>query len=245
MDADLLHDLAPTGKLRAAINLGNVVLAQKDSATGEAKGVSVDLARELARRLSVPLDLVLFDIAGKVVEAIRDGAWDIAFLALDPARAEQIEFTAPYVIIEGTYMVHAHTAFRTVEDVDQPGMRIAVGKNAAYDLYLSRTLKHAELVRAPTSAQAIELFVAERLDAAAGVRETLMQHARSNPQVRVMNGRFMAIEQAMAMPRGREAGARYLRAFVEEMKAEGFVAKALATSGQRDATVAPPAPLST
>jgi polar amino acid transport system substrate-binding protein len=238
---DAAKDLAPGGKLRTAINFGNPVLAQKDPATGEPRGVSVDLARQLGRRLGVPVELVTFDAAGKVFDALGTGAWDVAFLAIEPVRAAQIAFTAPYVVIEGTYLVPVSSPLRAIADVDREGVRIAVGNKSAYDLYLTRTLKRAQIVRAPTSPAAIELFVTDRLEAAAGVKQPLVQYAKTNPSVRVMDGRFMAIEQAIGTPRGREAGARYLRQFVEEMKASGFVARGLERSGQGDATVAPPA----
>jgi len=238
-----LSELAPTGKLRAAINFGNPVLAQKDPATGEPRGVSVDLARELGRRLGVPVELVTFDAAGKVFAALKTGAWDIAFLAIDPARATEIAFTAPYVVIEATYLVPADSPLRTIEDVDRDGVRVAVGNKSAYDLYLTRTLKRAQLVRVPTSPAAIDIFLKDKLEAAAGVKQPLLQFAKTHPNVRVMDGRFMAIEQAMGTPRGREAGARYLREFIEEMKASGFVARGLERSGQGDATVAPKAPV--
>jgi len=236
-------ELAPTGKLRAAINFGNPVLAQKDPATGEPRGVSVDMARELGRRLGVPVELVTFDAAGKVFAALKTGGWDIAFLAIDPARAAEIAFTAPYVVIEATYMVPVDSPLRTIEDVDRDGVRVAVGNKSAYDLYLTRTLKRAQLVRVPTSPEAIDVFLKDKLEAAAGVKQPLLQFAKTNPNVRVMDGRFMVIEQAMGTPRGREAGARYLREFVEEMKASGFVARGLERSGQGDATVAPKAPV--
>lgn len=239
---DVVKDLAPTGKVRAAINFGNAVLAQKDSATGEPRGVSVDLARELGRRVGLPVELVTFDAAGKVFEAIKAGAWDIAFLAIDPARAAEISFTAPYVVIEGTYLVRADSPLRTIEDVDREGVRVAVGKNAAYDLYLTRTLKHAQLIRASTSPGAIELFLTDQLEAAAGVKQPLVEFAKANPNVRVMEGRFMVIDQAMGTPKDREVGARYLGIYVEEMKATGFVAEALRRSGV-DATVAPLVPI--
>jgi polar amino acid transport system substrate-binding protein len=236
-------ELAPTGKMRAAINFGNPVLAQKDPATGEPRGVSVDLARELGRRLGVPVELVTFDAAGKVFEALKTGAWDIAFLAIDPARAAEIAFTAPYVVIEATYLVPADSPLRTIEDVDRDGVRVAVGNKSAYDLYLTRTLKRAQLVRVPTSPEAIDVFLKDKLEAAAGVKQPLLQFAKTHPNVRVMDGRFMAIEQAMGTPKGREAGALYLREFVEEMKASGFVARGLEKSGQGDATVAPRVPV--
>ena len=240
---EVVKDLAPTGKLRAAINFGNPVLAQKDPATGEPRGVSVDLARELGRRLALPVELITYDAAGKVFDALKTGAWDIAFLAIDPARATEISFTAPYVVIEGTYLVPADSPLRTIGDVDREGVRVAVGNKSAYDLYLTRTLKRAQLVRAPTSPAAIEVFLRDGLEAAAGVKQPLVQFAKGNPEVRVMDGRFMVIEQAMGSPKGRESGARYLREFVEEMKASGFVATGLERSGQRDATIAPPSPV--
>ena len=211
--------------------------------TGEPEGVSIDLARELGRWLSVPVRLVTYDAAGKVVAAVATGAWDVAFLARDPARATDILFTTPYVIIEGTYLVREQAPFHSVDELDRPGIRIAVGKGAAYDLYLTRTLRHAALVRSDTSAGAVDLFLEAGLDAAAGVRHPLVEFARSHPGVRVIEGRFTAIEQAVATPRSRTAAWRYLEEFIERMKASGFVADALARSGQRDASVAPPAPV--
>ncbi len=242
VSADVVKDLAPTGKLRAAINLGNMVLAQKAAATGELGGVTVDLARELGRRLAVPVELIPFDAAGKVFDALKSGAWDIAFLAIEPVRAAEISFTAPYVIIEGVYMVPATSPLQTVADVDREGVRIAVNKGSAYDLYLTRTLKHASLVRGESGT---DLLLKDKLEAAAGVKQPLVEFAKSNPSVRIMPGRFMEIRQAMGTPKvrlaGREAAPRYLHAFVEEMKASGFVAKALERSHQPDAAVAPAA----
>jgi polar amino acid transport system substrate-binding protein len=238
--------LAPQGRLRAAINLGNPVLAQQD-AGGAPRGVSVDLARALGERLGVPVELVVFDAAGRVVEALKTGAWDLAFLAIDPVRAAEIAFTPPYVIIEGTYLVRADSPYRAVEDLDRDGVRIAVGKGAAYDLFLTRALKQAQLVRADTSAAAIDLFVtqgaSQGLQAAAGVRHPLAKAAQRHRELRVLDGRFTAIEQALGIPRARAAGSAYLHAFVEEMKASGFVAEALARSGQGEAAVAPAVPL--
>jgi polar amino acid transport system substrate-binding protein len=236
---DVLKDLAPTGKLRAAINLGNMVLAQKDPATGQPKGITPDLARELGRRLGVPVELVPFDAAGKVFEAVKTGALDVMFLAIEPVRANEIAFTAPYVLIEGVYMVPKDSKIASVADVDHDGIRIGVSRNSAYDLYLTRTLKHATLVRGDDG---IALFVKDKLDAAGGVKQPLVAYAKTNPNVRILDGRFMEIRQAMGTPRGRgEAGARYLGAFIEEMKASGFVADALKRSNQPDAAVAPPA----
>lgn len=229
----VLKDLAPNGILHAAINFGNPVLAQP-GADGEPHGVSVALAKSLAEELGVGLELRTYDAAGKVFAALEEDAWTLAFLAIEPVRAAQISFSKPYVLIEGTYLVKAESPYSKIEDLDQPGLRLAVGNGAAYDLYLSRTLQHAELQRADTSAGAVDLFIDQGLDAAAGVRQPLEQVAAKNPNYRVMQGAFTAIRQAVAVPRGRDAGAAYVRDFVERRLAEGFVRGALLASGQTD-----------
>ncbi len=236
--SDVVKELAPTGTLRAAINLGNVVLVQKDDPSGELKGVSPALARELARRLGVAVKLVEFDAAGKSFEALKSGAVDIVFLAIEPVRAAELAFTAPYVIIEGVYMVPKDSPLKTVADIDRAGVRIGVNKNSAYDLFLTRTLKHATLVRGESG---VDLFMHEKLEAAGGIKQPLSAFVKTHPDLRLIDGRFMEIRQAMGTAKGRDAGARYLHAFVEEMKASGFVADALKRSNQPDATVAPPA----
>jgi polar amino acid transport system substrate-binding protein len=233
---DVLKDLAPTGKLRAAINFGNGVLAQKGP-NGEAKGITPDLATALAKRLGVEVEFVTFEAAGKVFEAAKAGAWDIGFVAIEPVRAAEIEFSAPYVVIDGTYMVRKDSPLKEVGDVDKPGIRIAVGVGSAYDLYLTRTLKHATLMRHDTDG--IGMFKKDKLEVAGGVRQPLESYAKNDPTLRVMDGRFMAIQQAMGMPKGRGPAPDYLRGFVEEMKASGFVADALKRSNQPDAMVAP------
>jgi polar amino acid transport system substrate-binding protein len=238
--ADAARSLAPTGRLRAAINLGNAVLAQR-SATGELTGVSVVLAKTLGERLNLPVDLIPYDAAARVFEAAGSGAWDIAFLANEPERAAKISFSAPYVSIDGTYLVRRDAPFARVADLDRKGITIAVGQGAAYDLALTRVLKNAELKRAPTSAAAIALFLSGATDAAGGVRQALMDAARTRNDVRVLPDRFTQIEQCMAVPRGREAGAAYVRAFLEEMKASGRVRAALDATGQDGAVVSPPA----
>jgi polar amino acid transport system substrate-binding protein len=234
---EVIKDLAPTGTLRAAINAGNVVLVQKD-ASG-VHGVTVDLANELARRLGTPVALTVYDTAGKVTDAVKAGEWDIAFLAIEPVRAAVIGFTAPYAIIEGTYMVAADSPLKTIADVDRDGTRIAVAKGSAYDLYLTRTLQHATLVRYPSPPLALEGFVADKLDAAAGVRQFLATHAKAHPDMRVMPEHFQEIREAMGAPLGRDTGLQYLKTFVEEMKADGFVAKSLQRAGQADAVIGP------
>ena len=233
--------LAPTGTLRAAINFGNPVLATKDPATGEPRGVSVDLAREIAKRLGVPLALVTYTAAGKVVADARANVWDIAFVAIDPARAVDMDYSAPYVLIEGAYAVPHDSAIRTNSDVDRAGNRVVVAAGSAYDLYLSRELKLAQIVRTATSQAPVGTMMAERYEVAAGVKQQLESDAKRLPDVRLLDGRFMVIRQAMATPTGRLEGARYLADFVEEMKASGFVAEGLRRSGVEGATVAPPA----
>lgn len=233
--------LAPTGTLRAAINLGNPVLASKDPATGEARGVSVDLSRELARRLGVPLALVTVATAAKSVEAIKSGTCDVGYVAIDPARAVDLDYTAPYVLIEGAYLVPRDSSLQRNADVDRAGVRVVVGAASAYDLHLARALKQAQIVRVPTSEQVVPTMLAQHLEVAAGVKQQLQADAKRVAGVRLLDGHFMVISQAMATAKGREAGASYLGAFVEELKASGFVATALARNGIDGAVVAPPA----
>jgi polar amino acid transport system substrate-binding protein len=235
VSSEIVKEFAPTGTLRAAINYGNSVLVQR-SASGELSGITVDLATELGRRLGVTVTLVPFDAAGKVFEALKIGAWDVGFLAVEPVRAAEIDFTAPYVIIEGVYMVPKDSALKTVADVDRDGVRVSVNKGSAYDLYLTRTLKHATLTR---SDDGVGTFKKDKLEAAGGVRQPLEEYAKTDPSVRVMDGRFMAIQQAMGMPKGRSKAHAYLKSFVEEMKASGFCAASLKRANQPDAQVAP------
>jgi polar amino acid transport system substrate-binding protein len=232
-------ELAPSGTLRAAINFGNPVLATKDSATGEPRGVSVDLSRELARRLGVPLELVPYNAAGKVVEGVKPNAWDVAFVAIDPVRGADMDQTAPYVIIEGVYAVPRTSAIRTNSEVDRSGVRVVLATGSAYDLYLTRELKQAQLVRVPTSAVVVDTMVAGTYEVAAGVRQQLEADARRVPNTRLLDGRFMVIAQAMALPKGRPAAAQYLGGFVESVKASGFVGDALKRNGIEGAAVAP------
>lgn len=230
----LAADLAPTGTLRASINLGNPVLAQ---GTPEAPGgVTVDIARELARRLGVPVSFQCFDAARKSFEALRTGAADVAFLAVAPARAAEVEFTAPYVLIEGVYAVAADSPIRTADDVDRPGVRVGVKEGSAYDLFLTRTLENAEVVR---GADGIDAFRDLGLDAAAGIRQPLTRHVAADPGLRLVEPRFMQIRQAVALARDhRPAAASFLNELVEDLKSSGRIAESLARSGQ-DASVAP------
>jgi polar amino acid transport system substrate-binding protein len=234
-------DLAPSGKLRAGINFGNVLLAGKDPKTGEPRGVVVDLARELARRLGVPLEMIPFESAGKMADAVKGGVWDVAFLATDPARANEISFSAPFTEIESTYLVPAGSPLKAIADVDRPGVRVAVSAKSAYDLHLSRTLKHAELVRAPSVHASYELFIAQKLDALAGARPALITYAEQHPGSRVLEGRYSTVQHAVGTAKAREAAAKYLREFAEDVKASGFVARSIEKNAARGLTVAPAA----
>jgi polar amino acid transport system substrate-binding protein len=237
--AAAIADLAPRGRLRAAINFGNPILATREATTGEARGVSVDLSRQLAKRLGVPVELVLYSAAGKVVEGLRSDAWDVAFVAIDPARAVDMDFTAPYVVIEGAYLVPQGSPIRSNAEVDREGVRVTVGAGSAYDLYLLRELRKAQIVRAPTSPAVVDMMVEQKFEVAAGVKQQLEADAKRLPGVRLLDGRFMVINQAMATPKGRASGLRYLAGFVEEMKSSGFVAAALAKHNIEGATIAP------
>jgi polar amino acid transport system substrate-binding protein len=245
-NTQVLKELAPQNKLRAAINFGNPILATRGASAGAAPtGVSVDLATELARRLGVPLELVTFESAGAVVDALKEAKLDIGFVAIDPVRGADIVYSAPYVVIEGAYLVRNGSAVLRNDDVDKPGMRIVVGNASAYDLYLKRELKHATLVRAASSPLVTDYFLANNIEIAAGVKQQLQADAARLPGLRLLEGRFMVINQAIGMPRSHassDVGARYLRRFVEEMKSSGFVAAALKRQGIEGAAVGPMQP---
>ncbi|KAI3590792.1 ABC transporter, substrate-binding protein (cluster 3, basic aa/glutamine/opines) [Cupriavidus sp. U2] len=242
IDDNARRELAPNGTIRASINVGNPILANLD-AQGNPVGVSVDLAGEFARRLGVPLELVVFDAAGKSVDAVTAEQADFGFFAVDPVRGAGIAFSAPYVLIEGAYLVRNDSPVRTCDEVDLPGRGVVVGKGSAYDLYLTRTLRHAHIVRAPTSPSVVQTFLEQGADVAAGVRQQLEADAARTPGLRLLPGRFMVIQQAMGVPKARSPEAvALLRRFVEEMKASGFVSDALTRHGIEGASVAPMTP---
>jgi polar amino acid transport system substrate-binding protein len=240
IDSAIVKAFTPTGTLRASINLGNPILANRDPQSGEPTGVSVDLARAFAQRLGVPLELVVFDAAGKSVEAVSDERADFGFFAVDPKRGETIAFTAPYVLIEGFYLVRADSPIRANADVDQPHNRVAVGNGSAYDLFLSRELKAAQIVRAPTSPTVVQTFLEQTLEVAAGVKQQLEADAAKIGGLRLLDERFMVIRQAIGVPRSRGIMApQVLGEFVEDMKQNGFVAEALERHRIVGASVAP------
>ncbi len=240
--ATIVHAFAPSGTLRASINLGNPILANRDAASGQPFGVSIDLAHGLADLLGVPIELLVFDAAGKSVEALEQGRADIGFFAVDPKRGEHIAFTAPYVLIEGSYLVPDASPLQSNDEVDRAGTRVVVGKGSAYDLFLTRELKAAEIVRAPNSQAVVAEFVRQRHEVAAGVRQQLESDQAQFPGHRLLPGRFMVIQQAMGVGKARGAeAAAFLAAYVERQKASGFVAAALARHGIQGASVAPAA----
>jgi len=232
--------LAPTGVLRVVINLGNPILARKDAQSVDPVGVSVDLATELAKRLKTPLTLVPVNSAGHAVDLVTREAADIGFFAIDPVRGQGIAFTPAYVQIEGSYLVRDGSPIKSNEEVDRLGHRIAVGKGSAYDLFLTREIKQAQLVRADTSPEVVRYFLENNFEVAAGVKQQLESDARSVPGLRLLGGRFMVIDQAMGAPKSRSDGAHLqLRQFVTEMKSSGFVAASLKRHGIDGAAVAP------
>ncbi len=239
-EASLVREFAPSGTLLAAINFGNPILANKNAA-GEPFGVSVDLARELGKRLGLTVELVQFSAAGKVVEAVKAAQVDIAFVAVDPVRGADMAQTAAYIQIEGAYAVRQDSPLTDNAQVDAAGNRIMVARGSAYDLYLSRAMKTATLHYVATSQAVTDGMLAQNLEVAAGVKQQLEMDAKRIPGLRLLPGRFMVINQAMGLPLGRGAAHAYLGAFVEDMKASGFVAQSLARHGVQGAAVAPAA----
>ena len=234
--------LAPTGRLRASINLGNPILAGIDPGSGEPRGISVDLARALASRLGVPLQTLTFPAATKSVDAVTGGTADVGFFAIDPLRGETIAFTDAYLVIAGAYLVRADSPCVANEEVDRPGTTVVVGQGSAYDLFLSRELGQARFLRVPTAVEVVQALLDGRADVAGGIRQALADVAQRTPGLRLLPGRFMEIRQAMGLAKARgDAAAAALGAFVEEMKASGFVADAMRRHAVAGATVALPA----
>lgn len=232
-------ELAPAGKLRVGINYGNFLLVSKDKASGEARGIVPDLAAELGRRLGVAVELVGHAGAGQLADAARSGTWDVGFLGAEPQRAGDIAFTPAYLEIPATYLVPAGSTLRTQADVDRDGVRIAVASKSAYDLFLSRSLKHARLARAEGIDASFDLFLADRLEVLAGLKPRLVADAEKLPGSRILEGQFTAVQQAIGTPRGRDAGAAYLRQFVADIKSSGLVARAIERHRVRGVLVAP------
>jgi len=239
----MIKEFSPTGKLRASINTGNPILAKRADPNQSPTGVSVDLAKELAKRLGLQVEYVVFNAAGLSVDAVKQDKADIGFFAIDTLRGEGIVFTAPYVLIEGSYLVKNESPLKSNEEIDRKEHRIAVGKGSAYDLFLTRELKNAQIYRAPTSPLVVDTFLEKKLEVAAGVKQQLEMDANRIGNLRLLPGNFMVIAQAMGLPKNRsQAAQNYLHAFVEEMKSSGFVARSLARHRIEGAAVAPDMP---
>ncbi len=233
-------ELAPTGTLRVGLNMSNFLLTATDAATGKPKGLAADLGQELGKRLGVPVELVPFPTPGAVADAAKSGTWDVGFIGAEPQRANEIDFTAAYVEIEATYLVPPGSPIKAVGDVDRKGVRIAISDRSAYDLYLTRELKHAELIRERGDA-IMKRFISDKLDAMAGLRPGLMKDQAKFPGSRILDGNFTTVQQAAGAPKGRPAGAKYLREFIEDVKATGLVAKLIEKNNVHGLTVAPKA----
>jgi polar amino acid transport system substrate-binding protein len=237
----VISDLAPTGKLRVGLNMSNFLLTRTDEATGKPAGVAADLGRELAKRLGVEVELVPYPNPGALADTAKSGVWDVGFLGAEPQRASEIDFTAAYVEIEATYLVPPGSKLQKISDVDKKGVRIAVPERSAYELYLTRSIKNAELVRFKGGDNAFKEFVDGKLDALAGLRPRLVTDQENLAGSRILDGNFTAVQQAAGTPKGRSAGFRYLREFIEEVKETGRVAKAIEENNVRGLTVAPAA----
>jgi polar amino acid transport system substrate-binding protein len=239
MPANAKSELAPAGKLRVGVNLGNFLLVNKDPASGELRGVVPDLAQELGRRLGAQVELIGYPGAGQVADAAKTGAWDVGFIGAEPQRAEEIAFTPAYLEIPATYLVPAGSPIGSLAEVDRPGIRIAVAARSAYDLFLSRNLKHAQLMRAEGIPASYDLFVAEKLDVLSGLLPRLTSDVTRLQGARILEGKFTAIQQAIGTPKARAAAAAWLREFVAEIKVSGIVARAIERHGVKGVSVAP------
>jgi polar amino acid transport system substrate-binding protein len=238
---DIISDLAPTGVLRAGINLSNFLLVTKVNSTGDPEGVAPDLAGEVAMRLGVSVKYVTFKSPGELADAIAKDVWDIGLIGAEPQRAETIAFTSAYAEIDATYLVPSDSRLNAIADVDSEGVRIAVTARSAYGLWLDRNIKHAELIRSDTLDSAYEEFVNAKLSALAGLRPRLLSDLGKLPGSRILDGRFMSVQQAIGTSRKNPAGAAFLRGFVEEAKASGLVARLIERHKVRGLSVAPPA----
>ncbi len=236
--AALRSEFAPTGKLRVGLNMSNFLLTRTDAATGKPAGVAHDLALELGRRLGIPVEFIPHPNPGALADAANKNVWDVGFLGAEPARANEIDFTAAYVEIDSTYLVPPGSTLKHADEVDRKGVRIIVPARAAYELYLTRTIKNAELVKEVGADASFKRFVDEKFDALASLRPRLVSDQAKLPGSRILEGRFTAVQQAAGVPKGRTAAAKYLSAFIEDAKASGLVAKAIKDNNVVGLTIA-------
>jgi polar amino acid transport system substrate-binding protein len=233
-------ELAPGGKLRVGLNYQNFLLVLKDAPDGSPAGIAPDLAREIGKRTGLQVDFVRYQGAGKLADAVKAGAWDIAFLGAEPQRANEIAFSSAYLEIPVTFLVPKGSAIKSIQEVDRTGIRVSVSEKSAYDLYLTRTLKHAQIVRAQGIDASYKLFVDQKLEVLAGLKPRLVSDCEQLPGSRVLDGQITGVQQSIGAPKAREKAARYLREFVEEAKASGLVARIIEKNRVRGVTVAPP-----
>lgn len=242
---EVLAEIAPTGKLRVGINIGNLLLTGKNPISGKPQGIPFDLATELGKRLNVPVEITTFDSAGKLADSAKCGVWDIAFLGIEPERAEVIQFSDAYAEIQSTYLVPAGSTLKHANDVDRDGVRIAISDKSAYDLYLTRHLHHASLVRVPGVAGvpglegAFNVFAGEKLEALAGLKPVLLVYAEKLPGSRVLDGEINIVKQAIGTQKGRKASVKYLNEFIADIKSNGFIKTTLEKNGAKGISVAP------
>jgi polar amino acid transport system substrate-binding protein len=231
-------DLAPSGKLRIGLNYSNFLLVIGDDANGEPKGIAPDLGRELAKRVGMPFEFVKFDAAGKLFDAVKSAQCDVGFLGAEPQRADEVDFTNAYLEIPVTFLVPAGSPIKAIADVDREGVRIAVSERSAYDLYLTRTLKKAQLVRTKGIPASYDAFMAQKLEVLGGLKPKLVEEQARTPGSRVLDGQITGVQQAIGAPKGRPAAAKYLREFAEDVKRSGFVARAIEKHGVKGVRVA-------
>jgi len=234
-----MKDLAPSGKLKIGLNYSNFLLVIGDDAQGEPKGIAPDLGRELAKRAGLPFEFVKFDAAGKLFDAVKSAQCDVGFLGAEPQRADEVDFTKAYLEIPVTFLVPAGSPIKTIADVDREGVRIAVSERSAYDLYLTRNLKKAQLVRTKGIPASYDAFMAQKLEVLGGLKPKLVEEQARTPGSRVLDGQINGVQQAIGAPKGRPAAAKYLREFAEEVTRSGFVAKAIEKHGVKGVRVAP------
>jgi polar amino acid transport system substrate-binding protein len=232
------QELAPSGTLKIGLNYQNFLLVLGDGPDGQPRGIAPDLGRELARRAGLPVEYVKFDAAGKLFDAVKAAQCDVGFLGAEPQRADEVSFTAPYLEIPVTFLVPAGSPIRTLAEVDREGVRISVSERSAYDLYLSRNLKKAQLVRAKGIPASYDLFMAQKLEALGGLKPKLVEEQARTPGSRILDGQITGVQQAIAVPRGRDAAAKYLREFADDVKRSGFVARTIEKHGVKGVSVA-------
>ena len=230
IDSAMISSFVPTGTLRVGINLGNPILANENPQTQELYGITIDIAHEIGKRLSLPVKLTPFKTAGNTVDAVKTGDIDLVFVAIDPVRGADISYTPPYIQIEGAYMVKTSSSIQQNDQVDVSGNEIVVGKGSAYDLYLTREIKHATLLRAASSQAVVDDFMSGKGNVAAGVKQQLESDATRYEGLRMLPGRFMVINQAIGIPKARpqyEKTTAYLSDLITQLKQSGFVAKSM------------------